>query len=88
MESLDAAGRSYRIACTVQGVNGVWRQSRRVRNRDHGAVAVPPDLIELPTSAGMPDAGEIDFVLLTNPRSVAPTAAALAAAILGTRAAA
>ena len=89
MESLDAAGRSYRIACTVQGVNGVWAAVRAGLGIAIMARSLmPPDLVELPSSAGMPDAGEVDFVLLTNPRSVAPTADALAAAILGTRAAA
>jgi DNA-binding transcriptional LysR family regulator len=86
MESLDAVGRSYRIACTVQGVNGVVAAVRAGLGIAIIARSlVPPDLVELPPSAGLPDPGEVDFVLLTNPRSVAPAAEALTQAILGTR---
>jgi DNA-binding transcriptional LysR family regulator len=87
MESLDAAGRPYRIVCTVLGVNGVLAAVRAGLGIAIMARSlVAPDLVEIPTSAGLPDPGEIDFVLLTNPRSVAPTAEALTAAIIGTRA--
>jgi hypothetical protein len=43
---------------------------------------VPGDLIELPPHAGLPDLGEIDLVLLTNPRSRTKPAEALTTAIL------
>jgi DNA-binding transcriptional LysR family regulator len=43
---------------------------------------VPDDLIELPASAGLPDVGAIDLVLLTSPRSATAPAEALTAAIL------
>jgi DNA-binding transcriptional LysR family regulator len=89
MESLDAAGRSYRIVCTVQGVNGVLAAVRAGLGVAIMARSLMPgDLVELPSSAGLPDTGEVDFVLLSNPRSVAPTAEALTNAILGTRPAA
>ena len=89
MESLDSVGRAYRIVCTVQGVNGVLAAVRAGLGIAIVARSlVPEDLIELPASAELPDPGEIDFVLLANPRSVAPTAEALTNAILGTRPAA
>ena len=44
---------------------------------------MPDDLVELPASAELPELGEIDLVLLTNPRAAAEAAEALTAAILG-----
>jgi hypothetical protein len=43
---------------------------------------IPDGLVELPASAGLPDVGEIDLVLLTSPRPVSQPADALTAAIL------
>jgi DNA-binding transcriptional LysR family regulator len=85
IDSLEAIGRSYRIACTVQGVNGVWAAVRAGLGISIMARSLmPADLVEVPSSAGLPDPGDVDFVLLSNPRSVAPLAEALTAAILGT----
>jgi DNA-binding transcriptional LysR family regulator len=85
IESLAASGRDYRIACTVQGVNGVWAAVRAGLGIAIMARSLmPADLVEVPASADLPDPGDVDFVLLSNPRSVAPLAEALVAAILGT----
>lgn len=86
MESLDQANRSYVIVCTVQGVNGVLAAVRAGLGIAILARSlVPDDLVEVPMSADLPDPGEVDFVLLTNPRAVAPIAEALSQAILRTR---
>ena len=42
----------------------------------------PADLIELPPSSGLPDLGDIDFVLLTGPRAPGEAADALTSAIM------
>ena len=44
---------------------------------------MPDDLVELPASADLPELGDVDFVLLTNPRAAAEPAEALTAAIVG-----
>jgi len=43
---------------------------------------VPDDLVELPAGADLPELGEIDLVLLTNPRAATEPAEALTTAIL------
>ncbi len=84
VEALERVGRAYRITCTVRGVNGVLAAARA----DLGVAIfarslMPDDLVEVPQSAGLPELGEIDLVLLTSPRAATEPAEALTAAILG-----
>jgi DNA-binding transcriptional LysR family regulator len=82
--ALDAAGRSYRITCTVRGVNGMLAAARAgLGVAIFARSLMPDDLVELPASADLPELGEVDFVLLTNPRAAAEPAEALTAAIVG-----
>lgn len=81
--ALEAAGLPYRIACTVQGVNGVIAATRAGLGVSIFARSlVPEDLVELPASAGLPPLGDIDLILLTNPRSANEPTQALVDAIM------
>jgi DNA-binding transcriptional LysR family regulator len=81
--ALDAAGIGYRVSCTVRDVTGLLAAVRAelgIAILAHSLV--PEDLTEVPFSAGLPELGEIDLVLLTNPRSTAGPVNALSTAIL------
>ena len=83
VQALDAAGRPHRITCTVRGVNGVLAAVRAGLGIAVFARSLAPrDLVEL-SAAGLPDLGDVDFVLLTGPRAPAEATAALTTAILG-----
>jgi DNA-binding transcriptional LysR family regulator len=83
VEALDRVGRPYRITCTVRGVNGIVAAARAGLGVAIFARSLTPDdLVELPAAADLPDLGEIDFVLLTNPRAATEPAEALTTAIL------
>lgn len=84
VRALESAGRDYRITCTVRGVNGVLAAVRAgLGIAIFARSLMPDDLVELPASADLPELGEIDLVLLTNPRTATEPAEALTAAILG-----
>jgi DNA-binding transcriptional LysR family regulator len=83
VEALDRAGLPYRITCTVRGVNGILAAARAgLGVAIFARSLVPDDLVELPASADLPELGEIDLVLLTNPRAATEPAEALTTAIL------
>ncbi len=83
VRALERAGLSYRVTCTVRGVLGVVAAARAGLGLAIFARSlVPDDLVELPASAGLPELGEIDLVLLTNRRSATQPVEALTAAIL------
>ena len=83
-QALEQAGRSHRVTCTVRGVVGVVAAVRAGLGLAIFARSlVPEDLVELPASVGLPELGEIDLVLLSNPRAATTDAAeALTTAIL------
>ena len=84
VQALDEAAMPYRITCTVRGVNGVLAAVRAGLGVAVFARSLAPrDLTEIPPAAGVPELGEIDFVLLTGPRAPTEAAAALTTAILG-----
>ena len=81
--ALERAGRPFRITCTVRGVNGILAAARAgLGVAIFARSLVPDDLVELPASADLPELGEIDLVLLTNPRAATEPAEALTTAIL------
>jgi DNA-binding transcriptional LysR family regulator len=83
VQALEAAGRSYRVTCIVRGLLGVVAAARAgLGVAIFARSLIPADLVELPASSGLPDLGEIDLVLLSNPRSATDAAEALTAAIL------
>ena len=82
-QALDNAGIGYRVTCTVRDVTGLLAAVRaELGIAIFTRSLVPDDLAELPMTAGLPELGEIDLVLLTNPRSTAQPVEALTAAIL------
>lgn len=84
VRALEAADIPFRITCTVRGVNGVLAAVRAGLGVSIFArTLAPSDLVELPPAIGLPDLGEIDFVLLTGPRAPQEAANALTTAILG-----
>ena len=83
VRALEQAGLPYRVTCTVRGVLGVVAAARAGLGLAIFARSLIPDgLVELPVSAGLPDLGEIDLMLLTSSRPVSEPAEALTAAIL------
>jgi DNA-binding transcriptional LysR family regulator len=83
LPALEAAGRSWRIACTSGSLTGL----RAAALAELGVLAVtrgllPADLAELPPTADLPDLGEIEFVLRAPGRTLAAPARQLADAIL------
>ena len=81
--ALEEAGVPYRVTCTVRGVNGVLAAARAgLGVAIFSRSLLPEDLVELPGDAGLPELGDLDLVLLTNPRSATGAADALAAAIM------
>lgn len=84
VQALEQAGVKHRVVCTARGVNAVLAATRAglglaIFTRS----LLPGDLIELPDgSSGLPDLGEIDLVLLTNPHAPAEPVEALTTAIL------
>ena len=83
VQALEQAGLPYRVSCTVRGVVGVVAATRAgLGVAIFARSLIPGGLVELPSSAGLPDVGEIDLVLLASPRPVSQPAEALTAAIL------
>jgi DNA-binding transcriptional LysR family regulator len=83
VQALVRAGIAHRVTCTVRGLVGVVAATRAGLGLAVFARSlVPEDLVELPATTGLPDLGEIDLVLLTNPRAATEAAEALTAAIL------
>jgi len=84
VQALEAAGRRYRVTCTVRGVNGVLAAVRAGLGVAIFARTLrPTDLCELPPSSGLPELGDIDFVLLIGPNAPGEAAQALTTAIMG-----
>jgi DNA-binding transcriptional LysR family regulator len=84
-ESLEKQGRAWRIACTSGSLNGLIAAARAgLGVMAHSRGLVPPGLVRIPERAGLPELGEVDFVLVHGHRRTASqgTADALASAIL------
>lgn len=81
--ALSDAGRTWRITCKTQEVNGVLAAVRAGLGITVFARSLlPPDLVQLPANLGLPDLGDIDFALVANPQSAREPIEALTAAIL------
>jgi DNA-binding transcriptional LysR family regulator len=76
-------GRTWRITCNVREINGVLAATRAgIGIAAFPQSLIPPDLMQLPASLGLPPLGDIDFRLLDNPTSAREPIDALAAAIV------
>ena len=83
VQALDAADASYRIGCTVRGVNGVIAAVRAGLGIAVMARSLlPGDFVELHDPQRLPDLGEVDLVLLRNPGAATEPVEALTKAIL------
>jgi DNA-binding transcriptional LysR family regulator len=87
LDALGAQGRSWRIACTSASLSGLIAAARAgLGVMAHTRGLVPPGLAPVSSRAGLPELGEVDFVLVHgrgHRTANAPEAAdALAAAIL------
>jgi DNA-binding transcriptional LysR family regulator len=82
LEALERHGRSWRIACTSGSLNGLIAAARAgLGVMAHSRGLIPPGLVRVPDRVGLPELGEVDFVL----RGAAERGpgAVLAQAILG-----
>ncbi|MFC8172656.1 LysR substrate-binding domain-containing protein [Streptomyces sp. NPDC057242] len=85
LEALEAQGRAWRIACTSSSLSANVAAARAgLGVMAHTRGLVPPGLVPVPARAGLPDLGEVGFVLRRGRRGGETQAAAdaLAEAIL------
>ena len=65
LDALEAAGRSWRIACTSGSLMGLRAAVEAgLGIAPHSAKVLPPGLAAIPDSAGLPALGEVEFVVL------------------------
>ncbi|MFC7932248.1 LysR substrate-binding domain-containing protein [Streptomyces cinereoruber] len=85
LEALEAQGRAWRIACTSSSLSANVAAARAgLGVMAHTRGLVPPGLVPVPARAGLPDLGEVGFVLRKGRRGgeAQEAADALAEAIL------
>ncbi|WP_443049068.1 LysR family transcriptional regulator [Streptomyces sp. NBC_00316] len=85
LEVLEEHGRSWRVACTSTSLSGLIAAAHAgLGVMAHTRGLIPPGLAPVPARAGLPELGDVDFVLLHGRRRDAAQEAAdaLAAAIL------
>ncbi|MEU6604438.1 LysR substrate-binding domain-containing protein [Streptomyces shenzhenensis] len=85
LEALERQGRPWRIVCTSGSLNGLIAAARAgLGVMAHSRGLVPPGLFRVPDRAGLPELGQVDFVLIhgRHPTPAQNAARALAAAIL------
>jgi len=83
ISSLEAAGRTWRITCNVREVNGVLAAVRAgIGVAVFPQSLIPPDLAQVSANYGLPEMGDVDFMLLDNPGAPREPVEALAAAIM------
>lgn len=83
VQALEQAGIKHRVACTARGHNAVLAATRAgLGIAIFPRSLLPTDLVELPSDAGLPELGELDLVLLTNPHAPTEPVEALTTAIL------
>lgn len=81
--ALESVGRTWRITCNVREINGVLAATRAgIGIAAFPQSLIPPDLVQLPATFGLPELGDIDFRLLDNPTSSREPIDALVAAIV------
>lgn len=81
--ALESVGRTWRITCNVREINGVLAATRAgIGIAAFPQSLIPPDLVQLPATFGLPELGDVDFRLLDNPTSSREPIDALVAAIV------
>ncbi|WP_254406970.1 LysR family transcriptional regulator [Streptomyces sp. GMY02] len=65
LEVLEAQGRRWRVACTSASLSGLIAAARAgLGVMPHTRALIPPGLVPVPAAAGLPELGEVDYVLL------------------------
>ncbi|MCN9242632.1 LysR substrate-binding domain-containing protein [Streptomyces sp. RY43-2] len=85
LDALEEQGRAWHIVCTSGSLNGLLAAARAgLGVMPHSRGLIPPGLVRVPERAGLPELGEVDFVLAHGhrPGQAQGAARALAAAIL------
>lgn len=85
LQALERQGRSWHVACTSGSLNGLVAAARAgLGVMAHARGLIPPGLVRIPERAGLPELGEVDFVLMhgERPARAHAPAQALASAIL------
>jgi len=83
IRSLEAVGRTWRITCNVREVNGVLAAVRAgIGVAVFPQSLIPPDLTQVSAAFELPELGDVDFVLMSNPGSAREPVDALTAAIM------
>jgi DNA-binding transcriptional LysR family regulator len=85
LEAMERHGRAWRVACTSGSLNGLIAAARAgLGVMAHAQGLIPPGLVRVPARAGLPELGEVDFVLLHGRRRphAQDAADALATAVL------
>lgn len=84
IRALEAVGRTWRITCNVKEVNGMLAAVRAgIGIAVFPQSLIPSDLVQLPSSLALPEAGDVDFALVDNPAAAREPVEALASAIMG-----
>lgn len=85
IHALESSGRTWRITCNVREVNGALAALRAgIGIAVFPRVLIPEDLQEVTGTFELPRLGEVEFTLLSNPRSAREPVEALANAIHAT----
>lgn len=83
IRSLEAAGRTWRVTCNVRDVNGVVAAARAgIGVAVLAQSLIPADLVQVSPAFALPDLGDVDFTLVSNPGSATEPVDALTRAIL------
>ncbi len=88
LEVLESQGCAWRIACTSTSLSGLVAAAQAgLGVMAHSRGLIPPGLVPVPARAGLPELGDVDFVLLHGRRAgtgagADDAAAALASSIL------
>ena len=83
LEALERAGLTWRIACTSGSLSGLRAACLAGLGVTVNARGLMPEgLAEMPAASGLPELGEVEFVVLGARSSLGEPVAALAAAIL------
>ncbi|MBB4682682.1 LysR substrate-binding domain-containing protein [Amycolatopsis jiangsuensis] len=76
VEALERAGLEWRAACLTSSLTGLRAAATAgLGITVHARSLVPDDLVELPVGQGLPDPGDVDFVLLSRDLVEGPVAA-------------
>jgi DNA-binding transcriptional LysR family regulator len=86
LEALERHGRDWHLACTSSGLSGLRAAALAgLGVMAHAQSLIPPGLVALPGGTGLPDLGDVEFVLVDAARqrpAAQDAARALSAAIL------